>query len=141
MEIALMSTLVAVGGLLALVGWLRPRPPQGGWTLDLDDEAVRVTDAAGQGAAVRWDALHTVAVMTTDDGPWAEDVFFVLESEDDVCVVPQGLAHAQGLVDRVLDLPGVDLGAFLAAMGSTDHAVFLCWRRDDAQAMPPVEAP
>jgi hypothetical protein len=65
-----------------------------GATTNIDDRGVRRELANGKVEAVAWDDLEEVCVLTTADGPFAEDVFFVLAGRGGGCVVPQGARRA-----------------------------------------------
>jgi len=84
---------------------------------------------------VGWDQLVEVAVVTTSAGPMEDDVFLVLRAADGgSCLVPNPVAKE--LVPWLLRLPGFDHEKFIAAMGSTSEAAFVCWkgRPGDARA-------
>jgi hypothetical protein len=94
----------------------------------VDDRGVRRSVGDEAIEAVGWDELTGVDVVTTSDGPFAEDVFLVLSAGDDHgCVVPQAAATDE-LVDRLLALEGFDHEAFMTAMSSVTEARFVCWR-------------
>jgi hypothetical protein len=79
---------------------------------------------------VAWDDLLEVAILTTADGPFTEDVFFVLVGRGGTgCVVPQGAPEGSQLQERLQRLPGFDNKAVIRAMSSADDATFVCWRR------------
>ena len=112
---------------------LRRRPPKNplSGTLIVDDDGV-VFHRTYTTEAVRWDELVGVDVMTTDDGPAVEDVYWVLLGESDIgAVIPQGIATDE-LVERLMALPGFDFDAMTHAMGSTGgprgEEIFRCWR-------------
>jgi len=86
----------------------------------------------GKAEKVRWDDLREVAIVTTDGGPWRDDVLWVLEGDDGGCVVGSEAEGAAGLLPRLQQLPGFDNKAVIAAMGSADNARFVCWKRPDA---------
>ena len=95
----------------------------------VDEDGVRrVSDDGTVLEAVRWDALREVRVMTTSQGPFVDDVFFVLDGGAYGCVVPQALAP-EGFVERLQELPGFDDEQLIASMTSTSEAEFVCWRR------------
>jgi hypothetical protein len=99
-------------------------------TIVIDDRGVRRTLANGSEEQVSWDGLLEVSVLTTSDGPFAEDVFFVLVGRDDTgCVIPQSSPESAQLLERLQRLPGFDNEAIIRAMSSTEDARFLCWRR------------
>ena len=82
---------------------------------------------------VRWDELNKVEILTTDDGPFVEDVFFLLHGEgENGCAVGQCEANGTELLSRLQELSGFDNEQLIAAMGSTQNARFLCWERPDA---------
>lgn len=92
-----------------------------------DEELVReISD--GTIERVRWDALKTVVIVTTDQGPWLEDVFFVFESEDAGVVISQEWSVKLNLLDLMeRKLEGLDNEQLIAAMGCTDNARFTIW--------------
>ena len=57
---------------------------------------------------VRWEDLERVTILTTDEGPFAEDFFFLLHGRDGTgCVVGNGRAVEVGLLDWLQrKLPG-----------------------------------
>lgn len=81
--------------------------------------------------SVRWDDLVEVGILTTDEGPWSEDVFWLLLASDlkSGCAVPQGAEGADKLLEVLQRLPGFDNEAVIKAMGSTSDAKFVCWRK------------
>src|SRR4051794_5506732 len=99
----------------------------------IDDNGVTRKLSSHRVERVRWDELIEVAVMTTADGPWADDVFYVLGAEGHGCVVPESFAD-EAFVDRLLSLPGFDHDTFVEAMGSTSEATYVCWRASGSAA-------
>jgi hypothetical protein len=98
--------------------------------IDIDDHGVRRVLPDGKVERVSWYGLREVAVLTTSDGPFAEDVFFVLAGQDGTgCVVPQGAPESTQLLERLQRLPAFDNDALIRAMSSTGNATFVCWRR------------
>lgn len=93
-----------------------------------DDEGVVGADQAGTPLRISWNDLARVTVVTTDDGPAACDVFFVLESSaGQSCVVPQEADTNGSLLEQLQSLNGFDNRAFVEAMKSAGNASFLCW--------------
>lgn len=103
-------------------------------TVVFDDEQVIRTMANGKTESVRWDELQSVAIVTTGDGPWAEDVFWVLKGKTGGCAVPQGVQGSTELLKRLQELPGFRNEALIEAMGSTSNARFICWERSSEQS-------
>lgn len=85
--------------------------------------------------SLRWDELTQVTIMTTDEGPFVEDFFWLLRGEDDDhgIVVGLGLAQQVDLLGRLGRLPGFDFMASVEATGSTQHGYFHCWSGQPGQ--------
>ena len=95
-----------------------------------DDVVTRVRPDGVQ-ETIRWDELYEVEIITTDEGPRQEDVFFLLIASDGKsgCAVPQSSEGSKQLLERLQKLPGFDNEAVISAMGSTSMARFVCWKR------------
>jgi hypothetical protein len=101
-----------------------------GHSIHIDDHGVRRELPDGKIEQVTWYGLREVVVLTTSDGPFAEDVFFVLEGPDGTgCVVPLGAPESRQLLEWLQRLSGFDNAALSRAMTSTENATFVCWRR------------
>jgi hypothetical protein len=100
-------------------------------TVTFDGERVVRRMPDGREESVRWDQLVSVEVVTTDEGPFLDDVFWLLvgEGERSGCAVPSEAEGAKELLKRLQQLPGFDNEKFIEAMGSTSNARFLVWRR------------
>ena len=96
----------------------------------MDDQSVTCRRAGGLVETVRWDDLRAVLVMTTSDGPFTDDVFWVLAGENSGCVVPSEADGCDKLLERLQRLPGFDNAAVVEAMGCTDDRRFVCWQRE-----------
>ena len=95
-----------------------------------DDESVMRTLANGQVETVRWDDLLHVQIMTTDEGPFVDDVFWLLSAEDHGCAVPSEAEGMAALLRRLQKLPGFDDEAVIRAMGCTGNDLFAVWSRE-----------
>ena len=89
---------------------------------------------------VLWDELERVEILTTDEGPYADDFFFLLEGRDGKgVVVSNELAVKHGLVSILQQrLAGLDNKAIIEASGSTQVRRFLVWQKQN-QPMPRSE--
>jgi hypothetical protein len=92
---------------------------------------------------VRWADLAEVGIITTDEGPWSEDVFWLLVGCDGKsgCAVPQCAEGSKELLEVLQKLPGFDNEAVIEAMGSTSNAKFTCWKRKTQRDAPPNGGP
>jgi hypothetical protein len=96
-----------------------------------DDETVVRRMPDGREESVRWDDLAEVGIMTTDDGPFGEDVYWLLIGQDlkHGCVVPASAEGMDELLKRLQRLPGFDNGKVIQAMSCTSNERFLIWKR------------
>lgn len=106
-------------------------PPEAG-RLTIDEVGITRT-AKDLREQVAWVDIASVRIMTTDQGPWIEDVFFVIDSRNgNGCVVPHDLAVKSGLLEALqARLEGLNNAAVIAAMTSTDKRVFTIWEAKD----------
>jgi hypothetical protein len=129
-------SLVVSGALVVLVDKCRRR-----W-IDEEHEWINV-DAQriwrGRGLqtyeSLRWDELTQVTIMTTDDGPFVEDLFWLLrgDADDRGIVVGLGLAQQVDLLGRLGRLPGFNFMASVEATGSTQRGQLHCWSGQPGQ--------
>ena len=75
------------------------------------------------------ETIDEVVIVTTDDGPFADDVFWVLRCGDREEVIPDGSPASANLLETLQKLPGFDNEAVIKAMMCTDNARFVVWRR------------
>jgi len=95
---------VAAMGLLVygVISTRRKTPAQtkaiaGSASVTFNDERIQCK-VGGKTAEIRWDALVGVAIETTDQGPFVDDVFYILGGEEDSVICP---SEARGLVTGV----------------------------------------
>jgi len=99
-------------------------------SITIDDDGVRRQLADGTEESVTWAKLKEVAIRTTPEGPWKEDVFFLLVAEGGGgCAVPAGDPSADALMSRLQSLPDFDNDAFIEAMTTIEDGLFVIWQR------------
>ena len=81
--------------------------------------------------AVRWDALATVAILTTSSGPVVDDVFWLLGGDGGTGVVVPSEHAPDGFTQRLQELPGFDNEALIEAMLCAEDKLFSCWSSAD----------
>ena len=97
--------------------------------VDSDDEGCVGISAQGARLPLKFSDLHRIAIRTTDEGPGAEDVFWLLAAGDQECLIPHGTPGETELFERFLKLPGFNSQTMIEAMTSADNAEFECWNR------------
>ena len=93
-------------------------------TVSFDDAQVVRTLSDGRTESIRWRDLREVQIVTTDQGPFVDDVFWLLIGEDGGCLVPSQAEGMSALLERLGELPDFDHRAVIEAMGSTDNNRF-----------------
>ena len=97
-------------------------------TISVDDTGVRRQLADGTEEAVTWTELASVMVRVIPDGPWNEDVFFMLVGNDGKgTAVPSGDPAADALIERLQALPGFDNEKFIEAMTTDADQAYVVW--------------
>lgn len=94
-----------------------------------DDEGITRTPRDGLVEHVGWDELLRVDIATTNEGPWVDDVFWLLSAGDHGCAVPSEAEGMGELLLRLQELPRFDNEAVIRAMGCTDNELFPVWSR------------
>lgn len=113
--------------LLYVLPWLTPPRRE---NVQVDDTGVIVVTNKGRDE-VRWVEVTRARIITTSDGPWGEDVLFVLEgTEGKGCVVPHDAAVRTKLLQEMqARFEGIDDRKVIEAMGSTGRATFVIWEK------------
>lgn len=106
-------------------------PPEAG-RLTIDEVGITRT-AKNLREHVAWIDIASVRIMTTDQGPWIEDVFFIIDSRNgNGCVVAHDLAVKSGLLEALQTrLEGLNNAAVIEAMTSIDKRIFTIWEAKD----------
>ncbi|MFI4882610.1 MAG: hypothetical protein ACIAQU_08500 [Phycisphaerales bacterium JB064] len=97
-----------------------------------DGQCVTVSTPAGTVSSFRWDEIEEFAIVTNSLGPFCEDVWYVVRTFNGQVSWPNDAAGDDPVLEKFWAMPGFDSQQFSAAMGSTDDAEFLCWRRETA---------
>jgi hypothetical protein len=107
------------------------RKSRGRDVVTFDDRQIVRTLPDGRIESVRWDDLEEIAIITTDEGPYVDDIFWLLKGTSGGCAVPSEAEGMKELLPRLQELRGFDSKAVIEAMGSAGNATFVCWRRND----------
>ncbi|MGQ0673144.1 MAG: hypothetical protein ACT4N2_09740 [Hyphomicrobium sp.] len=94
-----------------------------------DETSILLHHPDGREDAMAWSAIVRVAIETTDSGPFAADLFWIVDdSEGRRLTIPleaDGESELLAKMQRRLD--GFDNMAVVEAMGSTEMARFTVW--------------
>ena len=132
-----------MGWLMGWMSWIKSNfggaseagtDPEAAWVVSLSDEGVSCVRPNGVVEAIGWDDLKKVIIVTTDEGPFAADVMWLLLGEKSGCMIPLGATGEDQLIERLQTLPGFDNEAMIEAMSSTSNRKFVCWEKSGATA-------
>lgn len=76
--------------------------------------------------------LKEVAIVTTDSGPWAADVWWHFTCAKGELAFPGGSTGEAKIIEWVHRLPSFNSEQLIKAMGSTTNARFVCWQAERA---------
>lgn len=102
------------------------------WQVWIEDGRIVAARPEGDRAQAALAELHAVVIETNDSGPFGDDCWWQLHQDASGvpdCVFPQSAVGAENAVRALVELPGFDHMAMLAAMGSTGNARFPVWER------------
>ena len=105
--------------------------------VSFDDHVIRVKLPTGAVSHVSWSNIGAVNIVTTSDGPFAPDLFWLLQSLDKKTnmTIPMGAEGEHDLLRAMqARLPGFDNMAVIEAMSSTGPAGFVIWDPGHAAA-------
>ena len=96
--------------------------------VDIDAAGVQRVLADGSLESVKWDEVTEIRIATTADGPFTEDIFWMLFGPDRATgVALPGSYVDDALLKRFQALPGFDNDQVIAAMRSMKKAQFVVW--------------
>jgi hypothetical protein len=101
----------------------------------LDEQRVTLTGPEGE-HFLEWADLESVEIVTTDQGPLVDDVFWALRGgHGDPVVIPSETPGCDQLLARLQRLPGFDNSALIEAMGNTSNARFVLWGKTTSDSL------
>lgn len=101
-------------------------------SVQFTDSGMHITQGNGRERNIAYCDVEQIDIITTDQGPWQEDVWwcFYLTGEEKPVYLPQGIkGKDQILLVLEKHFAGIDFQTFIIAMGSAENAVFNLWRR------------
>jgi len=86
--------------------------------------------SAYDGGAVSIEALTRITVISSDQGPWADDMHWVLEEDGGTMLtIPNSATGTEKLFDAFSALDGVDYTMATKALGSTENDSYVIWAK------------
>ena len=81
---------------------------------------------------IPWSDVREVAIRTTSEGPFVDDLFWVFGLRDGMVELPSALVNGEAVGAMQEALPNLDNMKVIFAMGSTSECIFRVWQADQA---------
>jgi len=101
--------------------------------IKLNDEGVACHfPSKGKTDKIKWSDIALIQVLTTNEGPYVCDVFYVLTDKNDQgVVIPQDKKESKEVFEKIREFPGFDNKTFIEAMGSAQVKWFTVWKKEN----------
>jgi hypothetical protein len=96
--------------------------------IDYDEDVLKLTRANRISEDFLFRDIIRIAIHTTDQGPFTEDLFLVITTASTSYWIPHGVAGP--LLTRFEEFEGFNYDAFLNAMSCAENNEFQCWSRE-----------
>jgi hypothetical protein len=104
--------------------------PEDLFTVTITNDSVKVEYPGWQTEEVQWVDIQLIKLVNTDAGPVMPDIWLVLASETEKCVIPHGSKGFDEVYDRVSKYEGFDFTNFGQSMTCSNNAEFILWERN-----------
>jgi hypothetical protein len=98
-----------------------------------DDNEIWALWPSKEKRSLAWSDLIGVAVETTDEGPFTEDVFWHLGGKNGVLTYPSSAKCADQLLERLQKLPEFNNERLIEAMTCAENKTFIIWDHQGRQ--------
>lgn len=126
--------MVIAGVALGWAGWQRARiqiSDGGPGLVEVKEKQLSYFAAEG-GVRFSLNDVVKIEIVTTDVGPFADDMFWLFELKDrSLLRIPSSAEGGEALIDVLAGFPGADYEAVIKASGSTARERFLIWQKGD----------
>lgn len=92
-----------------------------------DQDCVWVHWPSKDPESIQWNSLVGVAVETTDQGPFVEDVYWHIASKEKVITYPSEATGVGDLLKRLQELPTFNNERLIEAMSCAENQTFILW--------------
>ncbi len=107
--------------------------PPSEFKVGFDENTVWVESPVGERKSLSWSELIGVAIRTTDQGPFVDDVFWLLASKKDVIVYPSTAEGSKELLGKLQELRDFNNERVMEAMFCAENKTFIVWDHEGRQ--------
>ena len=104
--------------------------PESKWIVTASDIILITIDSKNVSSSILIAELEDILIATNDSGPIGTDLWWILRGNGKVIIVPGGATGEKELLHRLQKLPGFNNEEVIRAMGSSDNADFLIWKKN-----------
>jgi hypothetical protein len=94
-----------------------------------DDSGLSIVKPEKESKQFLWSEVNHVGILTTSDGPFFDDVFFIIRTDQTAVCIALGDAVKIQLLSYFEKFPGFKWDKAVEAMTYTTEASFECWDR------------
>lgn len=99
--------------------------------VQVNDEEIIIEYENGNEESYLFEDLKKATIITTDEGPFLDDVFWLMMFKI-IVMIPQGVQGEDKLLERMQKLPGFDNEAVIEAMTCSENDAFHVWDREES---------
>ena len=103
--------------------------PESDWIVTVTDNSVDTIDPQKVSYSILISEIEDVLIVTNDSGPVGTDLWWILRGNGKVVIIPGGATGEKEMLGKIQELPDFNNAEVIKAMGSTDNAEFLLWKK------------
>ncbi|PKL17318.1 MAG: hypothetical protein CVV49_11580 [Spirochaetae bacterium HGW-Spirochaetae-5] len=112
--------------------FINRKNPELHYVVNVDDEGISCSHPKRNFERINWTDIDEIAIVTTNDGPFFPDVWFVFIGKDTGCSFPQGATNLTDelLFDNIIKrFKNFDYAIMIQAMSCAENNKFICWTK------------
>ena len=96
----------------------------------LTDQWLSVENPKHDVETIKWDDIHTIQMVNTDEGPWSPDLWLMVIGKHGHCRIPHEAKGFDAVYEVVSKYKGFDFENFNKSITCTNNAEFLLWSKE-----------
>ena len=97
--------------------------------MTIEDSGIVFVRGSRVRESVPWSDIDRIVIHTTAQGPFDDDVFFVVETSTTSFWIPQPAPGVDTLLQRFQQWDGFQSAQVIEAMSCCENSEFVCWER------------
>ena len=92
-----------------------------------DKEKIYVQWPEKEKESIHWPSIKIIAVETTDEGPWLEDIWWHIANEEMTLTYPNQANGADKILNQLQKMPNFNNENLIKAMTYVQNQTFILW--------------